>query len=184
MQQNKQLVIKRFSNNIRKAVGVQERPISELAANAILVKNNYVGINALYDRELYRGNVPYIKVQFPYVYGVEAVGEVIAIGAKVLTISVGDAVSTVKVGTAYQEYQVIKETDAIKIPEATPEYLTLNPTGVSGYLGLKKVAEPKANETIVVSAAAGGLGHLVVQLAKQKGCHVVAKKKKKCFYKA
>ena len=127
----------------------------------------------LYDRELYRGNVPYIKVQFPYVFGVEAVGVVVAKGKGIEHTKIGDAVSTVKVGTAYQEFQVIQENEVTKIPAATPEYLTLNPTGVSAYLGLKNVAELKNGETIVVSAAAGGLGHIVVQLAKQKGCHVI-----------
>ncbi len=170
---NKQLAISSFSNDIRNATTLITTPIPKTGSNEILVKNKYVGINALYDRELYRGNVPYINVVFPYVYGVEAVGEVIEVGSNIKTVKVGNAVSTVKVGSAYQEYQVITEAEYIEIPEATPEYLTLNPTGVSAYLALKNVAELKSGETIVVSAAAGGLGHIVVQLAKQKGCHVV-----------
>lgn len=171
---NKQLVISSFSDDIRKATSIVTSPLPKIKPREILVKNSYVGINALYDRELYRGNVPYINVTFPYVYGVEAVGEVIDVGKEVQMARIGDAVSTVKVGTAYQEYQVITEAECIKIPEATPEYLAINPTGVSAYLALKNVAELQTNETIVVSAAAGGLGHIVVQLAKQKGCHVVA----------
>ncbi|MFS4467221.1 zinc-binding dehydrogenase [Maribacter sp. 2210JD10-5] len=174
MPKNKQLVISSFSNDIREATTVMETDIPHINADQILVKNKYVGINALYDRELYRGRVPYIKVTFPYVFGVEAVGEVMAIGKNIKNVSVGDSVSTVKVGTAYQEYQAIDAAEIIKIPEATPEYLTINPTGVSAYLALQNVAELKAGEIIVVSAAAGGLGHIVVQLAKQKGCHVVA----------
>lgn len=174
MGRNKQLVIRKFSNDIREASAIVENTVPNINYKEILVKNKYIGINALYDRELYRGKVPYINVTFPYVFGVEAVCEVVQIGKSVSNVTVGQAVSTVKVGTAYQEYQVIMEEEVIKIPEATAEYLTLNPTGVSAYLALKNVAELKSNETIVVSAAAGGLGHIVVQLAKQKGCHVVA----------
>ncbi|MDB4293490.1 zinc-binding dehydrogenase, partial [Maribacter sp.] len=122
----------------------------------------------------YRGRVPYINVKFPYVFGVEAVGEVMHLGDAVSDVRIGQAVSTVKVGTAYQEYQIIEADEIIKIPEATAAYLTLNPTGVSAYLALKNTAELKEGETIVVSAAAGGLGHIVVQLAKKKNCHVVA----------
>ncbi len=170
---NNQLVISSFSNDIRNATRLISNPIPKIHANEILVKNKYVGINALYDRELYRGHVPYINITFPYVYGVEAVGEVIEVGSNIKKVKVGHSVSTVKVGTAYQEYQVITEAEYIEIPEATPEYLTLNPTGVSAYLAIKNVAELKPGETIVVSAAAGGLGHILVQLAKQKGCHVV-----------
>lgn len=171
---NKQLVITAFDDTVQNAARVIETSIPKLTSNQVLIKNTYVGINALYDRELYRGRVPYIKVEFPYVFGVEAVGEVIAVGSPALKTHLGQAVSTVKVGTAYQEYQIIEAEEIIKIPEATPAYLTLNPTGVSAYLALKNTAELKPNETIVVSAAAGGLGHIVVQLAKQKNCHVIA----------
>jgi len=174
MQKNKQLVITQFSNNIHQAVDIINTSIPKIKGHEILIKNKYVGINALYDRELYRGKVPYINVNFPYVFGVEAVGIVVKIGKNIKKVKIGETLSTVKVGTAYQEYQVITETEIIKIPAATPEYLTLSPTGVSAYLGLKKVAELQAGETIVVSAAAGGLGHIIVQLAKQKNCQVIA----------
>ncbi|TMM58636.1 zinc-binding dehydrogenase [Maribacter algarum] len=170
---NKQLVISKFSDDIKDASEIITSPIRMLGDNEILVQNKYIGINALYDRELYRGRVPYIDVQFPYIFGVEAVGVVVETGKNVEKVNVGDALSTVKVGTAYQEYQIISDNDAIKIPEATAEYLTINPTGVSGYLALKNTAELKEGETIVVSAASGGLGHIVVQLAKRKNCHVV-----------
>ncbi|MFP2995350.1 zinc-binding dehydrogenase [Spongiivirga sp. MCCC 1A20706] len=174
MKLNKQLVVKQFSSEITIASDVIEKPIPVLWENDVLIKNIYVGINALYDRELYQGRVPYIDIDLPYVFGVEAVGVVIEVGKNVKNVALGQAVSTVKVGTAYQEYQIIKQEDVIKIPEATPEYLTLNPTGVSAYLALKNVAELKDGEIIIVSAAAGGLGHIVVQLAKHKKCHVVA----------
>lgn len=171
---NKQLVITQFAETLQDAANIIETEVPRLKSSQLLIKNTYVGINALYDRELYRGRVPYINVQFPYVFGVETVGEVIAIGNSVSDVQIGQAISNVKVGTAYQEYQIIEVDAIIKIPEATAEYLTLNPTGVSGYLALKNTAELKEGETIVVSAAAGGLGHIVVQLAKQKNCHVVA----------
>lgn len=171
---NKQLTITQFSNAIREATQIQEAPLPQLQDHEVLVKNHYLGINALYDRELYRGKVPYIKVVFPYVFGVEAVGEIMAVGKNVNPNKIGLAVSTVKVGTAYQEFQILRDEELVVIPEATPEYLTLNPTGVSAFLALKNVAELKEGETIVVSAAAGGLGHIVVQLAKKKNCHVVA----------
>lgn len=171
---NKQLAVVQFSDKIRLATAIIESTVPKLRDTDILIQNKFVGINALYDRELYQGKVPYINVEFPYVYGVEAVGVVIDKGKKVKNIQIGQALSTVKVGTAYQEYQIINEEEVIPIPEATAEYLTLSPTGVSAYLGLKNVGELKEKETIVVSAAAGGLGHIIVQLAKAKNCHVVA----------
>ncbi len=45
--------------------------------------------------------------------------------------------------------------------------------GLTAYAGLNVMAEPKAGETVVVSAASGGVGQIVGQLAKLKGCRVV-----------
>ncbi|MEM8527661.1 MAG: zinc-binding dehydrogenase [Bacteroidota bacterium] len=173
MLRNQQLVITEFSNDIHQSVEIISSPIPEIGVNEVLIKNEFVGINAIYDRELYRGNIPYIHVEFPYVFGVEAVGTVVALGKDVEHIEKGTAVSTVKVGTAYQTYQTAAANELVQIPEATPEYLTLSPTGISAYLALEKVAELEEGETVVVSAAAGGLGHIIVQLCKFKNCHVI-----------
>ena len=46
-------------------------------------------------------------------------------------------------------------------------------TGLTGYLGLTKIGQPKAGETVVVSTAAGAVGSMVGQVAKLKGCRTV-----------
>ena len=49
----------------------------------------------------------------------------------------------------------------------------LGPTGMTAYFGLLDIGQPKAGETLVVSAAAGAVGSIVGQIGKLKGCHVV-----------
>lgn len=46
--------------------------------------------------------------------------------------------------------------------------------GLTGYFGLRDIGQPKAGETVVVSGAAGAVGMVVCQMAKIKGCRVVA----------
>ena len=54
------------------------------------------------------------------------------------------------------------------------QYLSLLGTnGLTAYFGLLEIGEPKAGETVLVSAAAGSVGHLVGQIAKIQGAHVV-----------
>jgi NADPH-dependent curcumin reductase CurA len=57
-------------------------------------------------------------------------------------------------------------------------------TGATAYFGLMDIGQPKAGETVVVSAAAGAVGQIVGQIAKIKGCRVVgiASSKAKCDY--
>jgi len=57
-------------------------------------------------------------------------------------------------------------------------------TGATAYFGLLDLGQPKAGETVVVSAAAGAVGQIVGQIAKIKGCRVVglAGSDEKCRY--
>lgn len=49
----------------------------------------------------------------------------------------------------------------------------LGMTGITAWIGLISIGQPKAGETVVVSAASGAVGSVVGQLAKARGCHVV-----------
>lgn len=60
--------------------------------------------------------------------------------------------------------------------EGVPLSLFLGPLGMTGltaYFGLKHIGKPKAGETVVVSAAAGAVGSIAAQLARQAGARVV-----------
>ena len=63
-------------------------------------------------------------------------------------------------------------------------YGTLALVGPTAYFGLMDIGQPKAGETLVVSAAAGGVGQIVGQIGKIKGCKVIgiAGGKAKCDY--
>jgi NADPH-dependent curcumin reductase CurA len=64
------------------------------------------------------------------------------------------------------------------IPKGLPVSLTAmmgacGMTGLTAYFGLLELGQPKAGETVLVSAAAGAVGSVVGQIAKIKGCRVV-----------
>ncbi|NWF61932.1 MAG: zinc-binding dehydrogenase [Fischerella sp.] len=169
----KKLIAKQHSHNFRTAVEIVEVPIPEPAANEIVIRNKFAGVNGGFDTLLCRGDVPYVKLTPPFDLGVEVVGEIVAVGSDVKDFQVGDAVETTARGGGYREYQAVDAKLAIKVPEATPEILTLMPTGVSAVVALEQVGEMKSGETVLVSAAAGGTGHIAVQVAKLAGNHVI-----------
>ena len=85
----------------------------------------------------------------------------------------GDLVSA---PSGWQEYaahdtRLLSPLPDIEDPAA---YLgVLGGTGLTAYFGLFEIGKPKAGETLVVSAAAGAVGHLVGQMARIHGCRAV-----------
>jgi hypothetical protein len=169
----KKLIAKQFDRDFQSAVEIVEVPIPEPAVNEILIRNQFAGINSGFDTLLCQGKVPYVNLTPPFDLGVEAVGEVVAMGEEVRDFQVGDAVVTTLRGGGYREYQAIAANLAVKVRQATPEVLTLMPTGISALVALERVGEMKSNEVVLVTAAAGGTGHIALQLAKLAGNHVI-----------
>jgi NADPH-dependent curcumin reductase CurA len=78
--------------------------------------------------------------------------------------------------TGWQDYSVISGRHLTKVdPTVDParQLGVLGTNGLTAYFGLLEVGRPEADETVVVSAAAGSVGHIVGQIAKIKGCRIV-----------
>ena len=82
----------------------------------------------------------------------------------------------VRAMTNWQDYAAIAGTQLEKVEGSGDPALHLGVLGTNGltaYFGLTDVGDPQPGETVVVSAAAGSVGHIVGQIAKVKGARVV-----------
>ncbi|MCA0892843.1 NADP-dependent oxidoreductase [Microbulbifer agarilyticus] len=88
----------------------------------------------------------------------------------------------------WQDYSLSDGEGVIKLDSAMPNPSyglgVLGMPGLTAYMGLMDIGQPKAGETLVVAAATGAVGSLVGQIGKIQGCHVVgiAGSQEKCDY--
>jgi NADPH-dependent curcumin reductase CurA len=100
-----------------------------------------------------------------------AIAEVVE--SKAPGFSAGDLVFA---DTGWQDYAALPGKRLIKVPKIEPMTRLLSVYGIAGltaYFGLLKIANQKAGETVVVSAAAGSVGSIVGQIAKIKDCRAI-----------
>uniref|UniRef100_K3WRT0 Enoyl reductase (ER) domain-containing protein n=1 Tax=Globisporangium ultimum (strain ATCC 200006 / CBS 805.95 / DAOM BR144) TaxID=431595 RepID=K3WRT0_GLOUD len=166
----RKLQVHSFSSDFRGATQIVEEPeLPTPRAGHVVVQNHYVGINAT-DVNVTNGG--YGNTTLPFGCGLEAVGVVALVAEDVTDVSVGDAVAYRSLG-AFAEYTEVEATKLIKTPGVSPVYVPLTVCGVSAITALEKVGQLGTNETVLVTAAAGGTGQFVVQLAKLAGNHVI-----------
>jgi NADPH-dependent curcumin reductase CurA len=164
----------RFAPTFRAATTIVDLPLDDPGPGEVRVRNHWCGVNGIFDTQIARNAVDYVTVKLPTLTGVEAVGTVEAVGSGVTGLKSGDAVATVRFTGGYREANVAPAGHFARVPAATREWLALASTGVSALLALEHTGAVRDGETVAISAAAGGLGHLLVQLALLRGCHVVA----------
>ena len=166
--------LERFADSFRAGADIVRLPLTEPGPGEIRVRNRHCGINGIFDTQIARNAVDYLTITLPSFTGVEAIGVVEAVGEGVTGFEVGDAAATMRFTGGYREANIGHESQFIKAPAATREWLALASTGVSAFMALNQIGQLQDGETVAISAAAGGLGHFMVQLAKLRGCHVVA----------
>jgi NADPH-dependent curcumin reductase CurA len=165
--------LERFAPSFRDGADIVRLAVRAPDRNEVAVRNLWCGVNGIFDTQTARNAVPYVTIKLPTYTGVEAIGIVEAVGGGVTELAAGDAVTTVRFSGGYREHNTGPVAQFAKVPGPEREWLALASTGVSALLALD-VGDAKAGDTVAVSAAAGGLGHFIVQLAKLRGCRVVA----------
>ena len=165
------LIATSLTPQFREAAEVVEEDVREPGPGEVLVRNRWAGVNAT-DVNISAGRYA-ADAQVPMDLGAEAVGVVEAVGEGVAGFAVGDAVATMGLGGGYREVQTVKAKHAVPVPEASPEVLSIFVSGITASIALDVVAEMGTDETVLVTAAAGGTGQYAVQLAKLAGNTVV-----------
>jgi len=134
------------------------------------VKNDAIGVNYI---DIYHRSGLY-KLPLPAILGREGAGSVEAVGEDVTNYKVGDKVAYIS-GGSYAEYNAVPTTATFKLPEnvSTKDGAALFLQGLTAHFLVRSTFPVNSSHTILVHAGAGGLGQLVIQVAKHVGAKVI-----------
>ncbi|KAJ1689890.1 hypothetical protein LUZ63_014045 [Rhynchospora breviuscula] len=176
------------------ALKLSEVPVPKPKENDILVKVEAASLNPI-DWRIQEGilrapkllsilplPIPFVDCKFPFTPGVEVAGEVIDVGTNVKTVKKGDKVVSLLNflnGGGLAQYAIAESFTAVRPSgSCAAEYAGLPVAGVTALQILKSIGAKfdgtGGKHNILITAASGGVGLYLVQLARLAGLHVTA----------
>ena len=150
----------------------EDVPTPEPGAGEVLVKHAAVGLNYI---DVYFRTGLYKAPSMPMTIGMEGAGTVTAIGPGVTEVAVGDRVAYAGAIGSYATERVLPAEKLVKLPAGidfkTGAAMMLQ--GMTAQYLVRRTHTVKPGETIVVHAAAGGVGLILGQWAKHLGATVI-----------
>jgi NADPH:quinone reductase len=139
----------------------------------VLVRNKAIGVNFVDTQHRAGENYP---VNLPLIPGTEAAGVVEAVSEDVTMFNIGDRVAYAGyMGGNYAEYTLVPEEKLVPIPENVSFELAAASLlqGITAHALSHSVYSIQQDDTVLVQAAAGGVGLFLVQMAKRLGATVI-----------
>ena len=151
---------------------LEEVALADLSAGMVRVKIAAAGLNFI---DIYHRSGVY-KIPLPYIPGMEGAGSVEAVADDVTDFKVGDRVAYGFTAGSYAQYANVPANKLVPIPDAVSfkQGAALMLQGMTAHYLITDTFAVKPGHTILIHAAAGATGQLVVQMAKLRGARVIA----------
>ena len=156
----------------------KEVPLPAITGDELLIQTRSAGVSP-FDTQVRAGRYKDEYYALPMILGWELSGIVVAVGTKVTSFQVGDEIFAYpagsRAGRAYAQYTVIKASEAVHKPVTITHHqaAAASMNAITAWQALFDAANIQAGQRVLIQAAAGGVGHLAVQLAKWKGAYVM-----------
>ena len=152
------------------AMRLVEVPEPRPREGEVLVRAEAAGVNFI---DVYHRSGAY-PLTFPLIPGQEAAGTVIEVGAGVTEFAVGDRVAFSSGSATYAEFVSIPAARVVPVPDGvtTRQAAAVMLQGITAHYLSTATYALQAGDTCLVHAAAGGVGLLLCQMAKNRGARV------------
>jgi NADPH:quinone reductase len=153
------------------AMELAEVPVPQPKANEAVVKVSVAGVNSI-DGQFRDGS---LRTPLPFIPGQEGAGVVSAVGSQAKTVQVGDRVAWSGSLGSYAEYVAATAESLVPIPATVTDEQAAAAMmqGLTAHYLANDAHKLKSGETALVHAAAGGVGLLLVQMARAIGARVI-----------
>jgi NADPH:quinone reductase len=153
------------------ALTVAERERPRPGPNEVVVEVAAAGVNFM---DIYQRGGAY-QVPLPWVLGAEGAGTVAEVGDSVNGLSEGDTVAWASTPGSYAEYVTVPADRAVPVPDGISAEVAAAVLlqGMTAHYLTESTYPVKKGDAVLVHAAAGGVGLLLVQLAKRRGARVI-----------
>ncbi|CAH0207795.1 2-haloacrylate reductase [Massilia sp. Bi118] len=162
---------------VRRQGGPEELKLESLALappaeGQVRIRQLAIGVNFL---DVYHRSGTYPLPRLPAVIGAEGVGIVEALGPGVDGLQIGQRIAYAGQPGAYAAARNLRAEYAVALPEAVPTEAAAGALlrGITAHMLFAHVRPLRAGDTVLVHAAAGGLGLVLVQWAKAQGARVI-----------
>jgi len=153
------------------ALAWEEQPTPKPEAGQALVRLEAVGVNYI---DIYQRTGLY-KVPLPFTLGLEGAGVVEAVGSGVSEVRVGERVAYQGIQGSYATHAVVPAARLVALPAGLDARIGAAAMlqGMTAHYLVHDTYPLKPGETALVHAAAGGVGLLLIQMAKRLGARVL-----------
>src|SRR5262250_1842010 len=150
---------------------IDDIPVPEPKAGEARVKVEAIGVNFI---DIYQRTGLY-PMKTPFTLGTEGAGIVDAVGPDVTEVKKGDRVGYAMIPGSYAEYAIVAAARLVPIPSNIEARVAaaLMLQGMTAHYLTHNTYSLKKGDTALIHAAAGGVGLLLIQIAKQLGAKVI-----------
>ena len=150
---------------------LEDIPDPTPGAGEVIVRTEAIGVNVL---EVFQRNGE-VPMPLPFTPGTEAAGTVVAVGAGVSGLRVGDRVASQAWRGSYAEFAAAPAERVVRLPDAVEAKAgaAVLARGITAHYLATTTYPIKRGERCLVTAAAGGVGLFLCQIAKRRGAWVI-----------
>jgi NADPH2:quinone reductase len=165
-------VVKIYEQGPKEVLKIEEIDIEEVSQNQVLIKHQFAGLNFI-DINQRKGTYPLKNL--PSIMGMEAAGTIIQIGSNVTRFNIGDKVTHCMNLGSFSSIMALPESKVIKLKPDIDLKIAAAATlqGLTAQYLLHESYVLKKDSTILMHAAAGGVGQILCQWANQIGAKVI-----------